>query len=65
MIALAVLAIASLAAAIITGSWPILAVSLVIDVLLAAYIAMLLQIKQAKATGPPSRQRSEGDVRVF
>ena len=64
LIVLAVLAIATLAAAIITGSWPILAASLVIDVLLAAYIAVLLQIKQNKATAPPPRPDEE-DVRVF
>lgn len=64
LIALAVLAIGTLAVAIVTGSWPILAVSLVVDVLLAGYIAMLLQIKQNRATAPPPPSGGE-DVRVF
>jgi hypothetical protein len=64
LIALAVLAIATLALAVITGSWPILAVSLVIDVLLAVYIAVLLQIKQSKAVAPPPPADDE-DVRIF
>ena len=49
LIVLGVAVIGTLAGAIITGSWPILAVSLVVDVALAAYVAVLLQIKQGKA----------------
>lgn len=61
LIALGVAVIATLAAAIFTGSWPILAVSLVVDVMLAAYVAILLQIKQHKGSAPPGgHDRSDG-----
>ena len=53
LIALGVAVIGTLAAAILTGSWPILALSLVVDVMLAAYVAILLQIKQHKGSAPP------------
>ena len=53
LIALGVAVVGTLAIAIITGSWPILAVSLVVDVMLAAYVAILLQIKQHKGHAPP------------
>lgn len=53
LIALGVAVIGTLAAAIFTGSWPILAVSLVVDVMLATYVAILLQIKQQKGSAPP------------
>lgn len=56
LIALGVAVIGTLAAAIFTGSWPILAVSLVVDVMLAAYVAVLLQIKQHKGSAPPGGQ---------
>ena len=67
LVTLAFLAIATLAGAIITGSWPILAASLVVDVLLAVYIAVLLQIKQRKQVehAPPAASRPGGeDVQV-
>ena len=54
LIALGVAVVGTLAIAIITGSWPILAVSLVVDVMLAAYVAILLQIKQHKGHAPGS-----------
>jgi len=54
LIALGVAVVGTLAIAIITGSWPILAVSLVVDVMLAAYVAVLLQIKQGKGHAPPA-----------
>ena len=63
LIALVLAPIATLAAAIMTGSWPILAASLVFDVLLAGYVAILLQIKQGKSTGMASGQA--GDVRAY
>lgn len=43
-------AVGLLAAAVITGSWALLTVTLIVDVMLAAYIAILLQIKQRKAS---------------
>ena len=52
LIVLGVAVVGTLAAAIITGSWPILAISLIVDVALAAYVAILLQIKQRKARRP-------------
>jgi hypothetical protein len=63
LVTLAFLAIATLAGAIITGSWPILAASLVVDVLLATYIAVLLQIKQRKQVehAPPASSHSGGE----
>lgn len=68
LIVLGVAVVGTLAAAIITGSWPILAVSLVVDVALAAYVAILLQIKQNKGPAPqgydPVAGDDEGDVRV-
>lgn len=67
LIALAVAVIGTLAAAILTGSWPILIASLVVDVLLAVYIAILLQVKQTKVAGPPpthGEPGGEGEFRV-
>lgn len=65
LIALGVAVIGTLAAAIFTGSWPILAVSLVVDVMLATYVAILLQIKQRKGSGPPGgHDQPHGDVRA-
>lgn len=46
LVGLAALAIATLGMALYTGSWAWLSLSLVIDALLAAYIALLLQVKQ-------------------
>ena len=51
LVTLGALAILTLAIAIITGSTPILILSLIIDVLLAGYIAILLQIKQGRPMG--------------
>ena len=51
LISLAGLAVGTLVIAILTGSWPILALSLVVDVALAAYVAILLQVKQRKTPG--------------
>jgi len=52
--------LATLIAALLTGSVMILIINLVIDVVLAGYIAMLLQIKQSQAI-PQYRGRSAGD----
>jgi hypothetical protein len=51
LVTLGVLAIGTLALAIITGSLPILILSLIVDVMLAGYIAILLQIKQGRPVG--------------
>lgn len=51
LVTLGVLAVLTLAIAIITGSTPILILSLIVDVLLAGYIAILLQIKQGRSVG--------------
>lgn len=68
LIALVVAVPATLALALFTGSVPILILNLVVDVILAGYIAMLLQIKQGQQTpmprmSMPSREEDE-DVRV-
>jgi hypothetical protein len=56
----------TLVAAILTGSIVLLAVNLVADLLIALYVAMLLQIKQGQGgSGPaPSRGPAPDDVRV-
>jgi hypothetical protein len=59
LIVLAVAVVGTLGAAIVTGSWPILVLSLVVDVLLAVYIAILLQVKQSKVGGPPPAPGSD------
>ena len=46
LVGLAVLAVATLGMSLYTGSWAWLSLSLVVDALLAAYIALLLQVKQ-------------------
>jgi uncharacterized protein (DUF58 family) len=50
LILLIIAAIGTLAVAIIRGSWVLLGLTLVVDVALAVYIAVLLQIKQRQAT---------------
>ena len=49
LILLMAAAVATLAFAIIRGSWVLLGLTLVVDVALAVYIAVLLQIKQRQA----------------
>lgn len=49
LIALVVLAIGTLVGAVLTGSYVLLAITLVCDVMLAIYIAILLQIKRHQA----------------
>jgi hypothetical protein len=67
LIVLVALVPVTLIAAIITGSVLLLAVNLVADLLIALYVAMLLQIKQAQGTAgrPPSPRGgpAPGDVR--
>jgi len=48
LVVLVGLAVALLGAAIVTGSYPLLIAGVVVDVALAGYIAMLLQIKQQR-----------------
>lgn len=64
LIVLGVAVIGTLVAAIVTGSWPILAISLVVDVALAAYVAILLQIKQRKGGDLPPGY-DYGDAGVY
>jgi hypothetical protein len=54
LIALGAAALVTLVGAIVTGSFPLLIATLVFDVLLAAYVASLLQIKQRKGTEAPN-----------
>jgi len=46
LIGLGLAAGATLAAAIITASWTILIINLIVDAVLSAYVAMLLQVKE-------------------
>jgi len=49
LIGLMVLAVGTLVGAVLTGSYVFLAITLVCDVMLAVYIAVLLQIKRHQA----------------
>ncbi len=53
LIALVAAAMASLGLAIVTGSIVFLGVNLVVDMALASYVAMLLQIKEHAGVRPP------------
>ena len=65
LIALGLGVVATLVAAIVTGSVVLLIVSLVVDVALAGYIAMLLQIKQSSgSTNRHGRWEDTQQVRV-
>lgn len=65
LIVLVVLVPITLVAAIVMGSFPLLIVNLVADVLIALYVAMLLQIKQTQGSRPaPRRGPAPDDVRV-
>ncbi len=46
LVMLAVAALATLAAAIWSGSWTVLTINLIVDASLAAYIGLLLQVKE-------------------
>jgi len=61
LIALMVLAVGTLVGAVLSGSYILLALTLACDVMLAVYIAVLLQIKRRQAEthylGPHGRDR--------
>ncbi len=63
-------AIATLAVSIVTGSWTWLSINLIADALLAAYVAMLLQVKEhslarAQERGEVALEAAEqADIRV-
>lgn len=63
-------AVATLAAAILSGSWAVLSLNLVVDALLAAYVAMLLQVKeyslanQMQRAGSPLQTATQAEVKV-
>jgi len=66
LIGLGVLAVATLGMALYTSSWVWLSTSLIVDAVLAAYIALLLQVKQqshAVATSE-SEPAAQSEVRV-
>jgi Flp pilus assembly protein TadB len=50
LLGLGALAVITLGVALYTGSWIWLSISLIVDALLAAYIALLLQVKQQTRT---------------
>ena len=62
LIALMVLAVGTLVAAVLTGSYLWLAITLVCDVLLAIYVAVLLQIKRHQAESRYLGTRGDGRV---
>jgi hypothetical protein len=67
LIALVVAVVATLAGAVLTGSTVLLVATLIADVALAGYIAMLLTIKQRRRHQPSSRfyySDDAEDVRV-
>ena len=66
LIVLVALVPVTLILAIVTGSMMLLVVNLAADLLIAVYVAMLLQIKQSQGATPPRpvRGRSPEDVRV-
>ena len=59
LMGLGVAAVASLVAAVVTGSSALLVVTLLVDLALALYISMLLQIKQRQH---PAARRSAGQA---
>ena len=71
LIGLGVVAVATLAAAIITASWTILIINLIVDALLSAYVAMLLQVKeysqarQLELAGRPLEDSEQAEVQVI
>jgi hypothetical protein len=64
LIALGLGAVVSLIGAIVTGSFPLLIVTLLFDVALAAYVAILLQIKQRKQVYAPDAAYRDEDTPV-
>jgi hypothetical protein len=71
LIGLGVVAVATLVAAIITASWTILIINLIVDALLSAYVAMLLQVKEYSQTrqlelaGRPLEDSEQAEVQVI
>ena len=49
LVALMVLAVGTLVGAVLTGSYVLLALTLILDAMLAVYVAVLLSIKQRQA----------------
>ena len=65
LISLILLVPVTLGAALLTGSRVILIASLVVDIAVGGYIALLLQIKQGQQTGPRWRSpEDEEDISV-
>jgi hypothetical protein len=66
LIALAAGAVLTLIGAVVTGSMIMLIVTLAFDVMLALYVAILLQVKQRRHAGGGDRHRAgdEAQVRV-
>jgi len=65
LIALMLLAIGTLVGAVLTGSYVLLAITLACDVMLAVYIAVLLQIKRHQAESRYLGTRGDGRVGAF
>ena len=66
LVVLAVAAIATLGMALYTGSWAWLSATLIVDALLAAYVGLLLQVKQqtAAVTTIEGEAAQQAEVRV-
>lgn len=64
-ITLGVLALATLIAALVTGSRILLIANLVVDVSVGGYIAVLLQIKQQQGTSRWWETADDEDMRVL
>jgi hypothetical protein len=60
LIVLGSAALITLAAAIFTGSFVLLIATLTVDVLLAVYVAVLLEVKQRGRTGSPQQTSGRG-----
>jgi hypothetical protein len=63
---LGALAVVTLGIALYTGSWAWLSISLIVDAMLAAYIALLLQVKQQTRTEVPFEiaPEAQSEVRI-
>jgi hypothetical protein len=64
LIALGLGAVVSLIGAIVAGSFPLLIVTLLFDVALAGYVAILLQIKQRKQVYVPDAEYRDDETPV-
>lgn len=71
LIGLGLAAVVTLTAAIITASWTILIINLIVDALLSAYVAMLLQVKeysqsrQLELAGQALEDSEQAEVQVI